>query len=291
MFIHALALSINPSPIEIGKIGMSVCYDIRFPHMYAQLAARGAEIVFVPSGMLVSKCVHYSSCDCAHVVSRFSGHENHFVRCQLRVDVYVGICGRGGYMPRKYKHRERETKTKKEEENNKKQLKNARTMCAFSYFYLYACPCVTVLVRVACTCVGVQLLVCLWCVRVFCFCFFCFFIELKLLDARCLFLSSHVRIAHSAFTVPTGAAHWITLMQARAIENQFCKFNHFPLGANWTNFLGKRKAKRPIDFVRCLVSHGNLKGAKGPISQYERDNLPYLNLDVSVYMHFSYVIN
>ena len=33
----------------VGKIGMTVCYDIRFPHLYRHLAGSGAEILTVPS--------------------------------------------------------------------------------------------------------------------------------------------------------------------------------------------------------------------------------------------------
>ena len=32
-----------------GKLGLSVCYDLRFPELYAQLLSMGAEILFVPS--------------------------------------------------------------------------------------------------------------------------------------------------------------------------------------------------------------------------------------------------
>jgi len=32
-----------------GKIGMSICYDVRFPHLYQTLARRGAEFISVPS--------------------------------------------------------------------------------------------------------------------------------------------------------------------------------------------------------------------------------------------------
>jgi predicted amidohydrolase len=32
-----------------GEIGLSVCYDLRFPELYAQLAARGAKIITVPA--------------------------------------------------------------------------------------------------------------------------------------------------------------------------------------------------------------------------------------------------
>jgi len=37
------------APTEIGVIGMTVCYDLRFPELYRRLTAAGAEIVTVPS--------------------------------------------------------------------------------------------------------------------------------------------------------------------------------------------------------------------------------------------------
>ncbi|CAM2991297.1 carbon-nitrogen hydrolase family protein [Legionella worsleiensis] len=33
----------------VGKIGLSVCYDLRFPELYQQLAAKGAELFTIPS--------------------------------------------------------------------------------------------------------------------------------------------------------------------------------------------------------------------------------------------------
>ena len=33
----------------LGHIGMSICYDLRFPHLYRQLALKGAEILLAPS--------------------------------------------------------------------------------------------------------------------------------------------------------------------------------------------------------------------------------------------------
>jgi predicted amidohydrolase len=34
---------------EFGRVGLSVCYDLRFPELYRALMARGAELVFVPA--------------------------------------------------------------------------------------------------------------------------------------------------------------------------------------------------------------------------------------------------
>jgi predicted amidohydrolase len=34
---------------ELGKAGLSVCYDLRFPELYRGLAEQGAELIFVPS--------------------------------------------------------------------------------------------------------------------------------------------------------------------------------------------------------------------------------------------------
>jgi predicted amidohydrolase len=42
----------EPPPVvatNIGRIGLSICFDLRFPDLYQHLRGRGAEIVFVPS--------------------------------------------------------------------------------------------------------------------------------------------------------------------------------------------------------------------------------------------------
>jgi len=37
------------APTALGRIGLSVCYDLRFPELYRRLADEGAEILCVPS--------------------------------------------------------------------------------------------------------------------------------------------------------------------------------------------------------------------------------------------------
>ncbi len=38
---------------EIGKIGLTICYDVRFPNLYQNLTREGATIVFVPAAFTV----------------------------------------------------------------------------------------------------------------------------------------------------------------------------------------------------------------------------------------------
>ncbi len=38
---------------DIGKVGMTICYDLRFPELFRQLTDRGAEVIFVPSAFFL----------------------------------------------------------------------------------------------------------------------------------------------------------------------------------------------------------------------------------------------
>jgi predicted amidohydrolase len=38
---------------EIGNIGLTICYDVRFPHLYRDLAQLGADIITVPAAFTV----------------------------------------------------------------------------------------------------------------------------------------------------------------------------------------------------------------------------------------------
>ena len=33
----------------LGRMGLSICYDIRFPELYRAMALQGAEVVFTPA--------------------------------------------------------------------------------------------------------------------------------------------------------------------------------------------------------------------------------------------------
>ncbi len=39
---------------DVAKIGLTICYDLRFPHLYRDLAYSGAQIISVPSAFSVT---------------------------------------------------------------------------------------------------------------------------------------------------------------------------------------------------------------------------------------------
>jgi len=44
---------------EIGRVGLSICYDLRFPELYRHLTEQGAEIIFVPSAFFLLTGRHH----------------------------------------------------------------------------------------------------------------------------------------------------------------------------------------------------------------------------------------
>ena len=44
---------------EIGRVGLSICYDLRFPELYRELSAQGAEIIFVPAAFFLYTGKHH----------------------------------------------------------------------------------------------------------------------------------------------------------------------------------------------------------------------------------------
>jgi len=48
-FTYSPGEEVVTAETEFGRIGLSICYDLRFPELYRMLAVHGAEIVLVPS--------------------------------------------------------------------------------------------------------------------------------------------------------------------------------------------------------------------------------------------------
>lgn len=49
------------APTELGPIGMSICYDLRFPELYRRLVAGGAELLTLPSAFtFVTGAAHWT---------------------------------------------------------------------------------------------------------------------------------------------------------------------------------------------------------------------------------------
>ena len=44
---------------EAGRMGLSICYDLRFPELYRHLTALGAEIIFVPAAFFLYTGKHH----------------------------------------------------------------------------------------------------------------------------------------------------------------------------------------------------------------------------------------
>lgn len=48
-FLYSAGHQVVTAETEFGRAGMSVCYDVRFPELYRELAVRGATLLFVPA--------------------------------------------------------------------------------------------------------------------------------------------------------------------------------------------------------------------------------------------------
>jgi predicted amidohydrolase len=48
-FLYSAGDSVVVADTEFGRVGLSICYDVRFPELYRQLAVQGATILFVPA--------------------------------------------------------------------------------------------------------------------------------------------------------------------------------------------------------------------------------------------------
>jgi deaminated glutathione amidase len=54
---------------DIGKIGMSICYDLRFPHLFRSLAQAGAEILTIPAAFAeTTGQAHWHALLCARAI-------------------------------------------------------------------------------------------------------------------------------------------------------------------------------------------------------------------------------
>jgi predicted amidohydrolase len=58
-------------PVVVGDVGLSVCYDVRFPELYRELARRGARILAVPAAFTL-----HTGRDHWHVLLRARAVEN-----------------------------------------------------------------------------------------------------------------------------------------------------------------------------------------------------------------------
>jgi len=57
------------STTSLGVFGLSVCYDLRFPELYRQLAYNGAEVIFVPSAFTFpTGAAHWEPLLCARAI-------------------------------------------------------------------------------------------------------------------------------------------------------------------------------------------------------------------------------
>lgn len=44
---------------EFGKLGLSICYDLRFPELYRTMALQGAKVLFIPAAFTLYTGIHH----------------------------------------------------------------------------------------------------------------------------------------------------------------------------------------------------------------------------------------
>lgn len=68
-FIEPGELSLKVIEIDGFKVGLSICYDLRFPEMYRELTKQGAELLLVPSAFTyVTGKAHWGTLLCARAI-------------------------------------------------------------------------------------------------------------------------------------------------------------------------------------------------------------------------------
>ena len=77
--------------VDSLKVGLSICYDVRFPHLYRQLATDGAQLIMVPAAFTAtSGAAHW------HVPSGARAIET---GCFISgTGTIRGPCGRAAYL-------------------------------------------------------------------------------------------------------------------------------------------------------------------------------------------------
>jgi len=68
---ESASVAAGSEPVVVGDIGLSVCYDVRFPELYRELARRGARILTVPAAFTL-----HTGRDHWHVLLRARAVEN-----------------------------------------------------------------------------------------------------------------------------------------------------------------------------------------------------------------------
>ena len=74
-------------PTRLGRIGLSICYDLRFPELYRALTKQGAEIITIPSAFTAhTGAAHW------HALLRARAIEN---QCYVLAPNQIGPSGQG----------------------------------------------------------------------------------------------------------------------------------------------------------------------------------------------------